>query len=133
MSENTLGKPSITRRDDSERSMLVFELPQLPQESNILSHQATQWIEAAEAILRVRGILEVAQGGLPHSAKKIVDTPVSSVPPAGGQFSYRDDQQRLNILAQNERNRIAREDTGRAGARTDDVDGARQGRMRYEL
>ena len=51
MSENTLGKPSNTRRDDSERSMLVFELPQLPQESNILSHQATQWIEAAEAII----------------------------------------------------------------------------------
>ena len=69
MSENTLGKPSNTRRDDSERSMLVFELPQLPQESNILSHQATQWIEAAEAILRVRGMLEVAQGGLPHSAR----------------------------------------------------------------
>ena len=75
-----------------------------------MSHQATQWIEAAEAILRVRGMLEVAQGGLPHSAKKIVDTPVSSVPPIGGQYSYRDDQQRLNILTQNERDRIAGED-----------------------
>ena len=110
MDGTTLGKSSSTRQDDSERSMLAFELPQLPQESNILSHQATQWIEASEAILRVRGMLEVAQGGLPHAAKKIIDTPVSTVPPVGGQLSYRDDQQRLNIITQNERNRVARED-----------------------
>ena len=32
------------------------------------------------------------------------------MPPIGGQYSYGDDQQRLNILAQNERKRIARED-----------------------
>ena len=37
-----------------------FELPILPQEGNVLSHQATQWIEDAEAILRGKGMLEVS-------------------------------------------------------------------------
>ena len=39
-----------------------FELPTLPHEGNILSHQATQWIEEAEAILRGKGMLE--HGGI---------------------------------------------------------------------
>ena len=87
-----------------------FELPVLPQEGNILSHQATQWIEDAEAILRGKGLLEVSMGGLPSAARNIVDTPVSVVPPEGGMLSRRDDQQRLSILSQNERNRLAREE-----------------------
>ena len=82
----------------------------MPSEHNILSHQATQWIESAEALLRGKGLWEVAQGGLPSAARNIVDTPISTLPPPGGVISRKDDQDRLNILAQNERNRLKREE-----------------------
>ena len=110
MSKSELGKPNGTGSDRNGRQALEFELPDLPNETNFLSHQATQWVETSEAILLAKGLLDVANGGIPLAAKNIIDTPVSVVPPRDGHMSRKDDQERLNIQANNERNRLKRED-----------------------
>ncbi len=110
MNKSELGKPNGTGSDRNGRQALEFELPDLPNETNFLSHQATQWVETSEAILLAKGLLDVANGGIPLAAKNIIDTPVSVVPPRDGHMSRKDDQERLNIQANNERNRLKRED-----------------------
>ena len=89
---------------------LEFELPALPQENNVLAHLATQWIEQAEAILAAKGMLNVSKGGMPPAAERIIDTPISTVPASGGGLSRRDDQARLNLIADNQRNQMRREE-----------------------
>ena len=101
MNRHELGGPKGSSSDRESRQGLDFQLPNIPSESNVLSHLATQWVETAEAMLTAKGLLDVANGRIPLAAKNIVDTPVSLVPPANGMISRKDDQERLNIQAQN--------------------------------
>ena len=96
-----------TGGDYGTAGKLDFELPSLPQENNVLAHLATQWIEQAEAILAGRGMLNVAKGGMPPAAERIIDTPISAIP---GGLTRRDDQARLNLIADNQRNQLRREE-----------------------
>ena len=96
-----------TGGDYGTAGKLDFELPALPQENNVLAHLATQWIEQAEAILAGKGMLNVAKGGMPPAAERIIDTPISAIP---GGLNRRDDQARLNLIADNQRNQLRREE-----------------------
>ena len=104
-----MGDRYLTGEQKGSNQNLDLVLPQLPNESNILSRQATEWIEQSETALAAKGYLAVSRGGLPPAALEIVDTPISKLPPDGGRMSCREDQQRLSILAENERNRQKRE------------------------
>ena len=84
-------KPAGTSQNQGTSQDQIFKLPDMPSEHNILSHQATQWIESAEALLRGKGLWEVAQGGLPSAARNIVDTTLSTLAPIGGVITHRED------------------------------------------
>ena len=96
-----------TGGDYGTAGKLDFELHALPQENNVLAHLATQWIEQAEAILAGKDMLNVAKGGMPPAAERIIDTPISAIP---GGLNRRDDQARLNLIADNQRNQLRREE-----------------------
>ena len=88
----------------------AFALPEMPQENNIIAHIATQWIQDAEALMAEHGLLVVSQGGMPAEANRIIDTPISTIPPSGGQLDRRADQQRLALVAENKRKQMMRDD-----------------------
>jgi hypothetical protein len=52
-------------------------------------------------------MLNVAKGGMPPAAERIIDTPISAIP---GGLNRRDDQARLNLIADNQRNQLRREE-----------------------
>jgi len=88
----------------------ILTFPKVPQENNILAHKVTQWVEDAENELMAKQMLEVSRGGMPRAARRIIDTPISTVPPEGGVLSRREDQTVKQIQAENLRNAMRREE-----------------------
>ena len=96
--------------NSTPKSYARLILPQLPQEDNIFSHAATQWIEDAETAIIASGLLPIIADPpeLPLASRIIIDTPLIAVP-QGTVLSLRDQQLRMSIETENKRNSMKRE------------------------
>ena len=102
-------RPNLEENSTS-KSYARLILPQLPQEDNIFSHAATQWIEDAETAIIASGLLPIIADPpeLPLASRIIIDTPLIAVP-QGVVLSLRDQQLRMSIETENKRNSMKRE------------------------
>ena len=82
--------------DDGQKS--TFVLPLFPGEDP-LAHQGTQWEENAVALLVGRGLMVVADGGMPAAANKYVDVDLSTLPVVrpGDRDYFRSHELRIRI------------------------------------
>jgi len=94
---------------ENSKSSTVLVLETLPPENAIVAHIAARWIEVSEDALKKRQLLGTAKGGMPPAAAKIIDTPLASLP-HGTVLNFKDEQTRLAIIAQNQRNKLQRDE-----------------------
>jgi hypothetical protein len=86
------------------------DLPQFPGDQDVLAHVATAYRNAAEARLASRGLLAVAQGGMPPAAAQIIDVDLTELPelPADHRDHNRRKESRIRIIATNRANDVKR-------------------------
>ena len=91
-------KSTLSNKDD---------IPQYPGE-DVHAHAATQYREAVEARLATRGLLVVANGGMPATATAIVDVDLSRLPmlPVTDRDYSRRLETRIKIEAANSANAL---------------------------
>ena len=100
----------------SGKSSTLFEtstdLPQFPGDQDVLAHVATTFRNAAEARLASRGLLAVAQGGMPPAAAQIINVDLTGLPELPEPVDHRDHNRRketrIRTITANKANDVKR-------------------------
>ena len=98
----------------SGKSSTLFEtstdLPQFPGDQDVLAHVATTFRNAAEARLASRGLLAVAQGGMPPAAAQIINVDLTELPelPVDHRDHNRRKETRIRTITANKANDVKR-------------------------
>ena len=98
----------------SGKSSTLFEtstdLPQFPGDQDVLAHVATTFRNAAEARLASRGLLAVAQGGMPPAAAQIINVDLAELPelPVDHRDHNRRKETRIRTITANKANDVKR-------------------------
>ena len=86
------------------------DLPQFPGDQDVLAHVATTFRNAAEARLASRGLLAVAQGGMPPAAAQIINVDLTELPelPVDQRDHNRRKETRIRTITANKANDVKR-------------------------
>jgi hypothetical protein len=86
------------------------DLPQFPGDQDVLAHVATTFRNAAEARLASRGLLAVAQGGMPPAAAQIINVDLTELPelPVDHRDHNRRKETRIRTITANKANDVKR-------------------------